>query len=270
MGRPHPVSRYPNTPAGTNSRSAVRGPGSFRFAQEGLAIEWLPGGTGPAHYFFSYALPLWLELQGIPVLHASAVAFGNRAVAFVGPSGSGKSTLCMALNDRSWEFVADDGLPLNEDEHGNWHCLAAPRLFRLWPSTLKHLFGPSSAWPRVYEAFDKRVVSVAKRDTLSQIQPPELARVYVLERVPETAGKVKITSCTGYESLIRLVQGSVAAAPVAALGLTASRFKKLSRVAQRTSVKYLRYPSGRDHWQRIGMAVAQDLGIGSSAQFQRP
>ena len=247
-----------------------QGNGVFRFATEGVAIEWLPGGTGPAHYFFSYALPLWLELQGVPVLHASAVASGDRAVAFMGPSGSGKSTLCVALNDRGWDFVADDGLPLSEDEHGDWRCLAAPPLFRLWPNTLEHLVGPSSTWPKVHEAFEKRAVSVVARYTPTQIEPPALASVYVLEREPKTTGEVQITTCTGYEPLIHLVQGSVAASPSAALGLTASRFKKLSRVAELTSVKHLRYPSGSEHWKRIAMAVADDLGIGSLVQSPRP
>ena len=50
---------------------------------------------------------------------------------------------------------------------------------------------------------------------------------------------------------------------------TASRFRKLSRVAERASVKHLRYPSGSDHWERVAIAVADDLGIGSLVQYPR-
>lgn len=86
--------------------------GLFRITTNGIAIEWLPAGTRPAHYFFSHALPLWLALQGVPVLHASGISFDERAVAFIGRSGMGKSTLCAALTHTSHGIA--EGLTIRE------------------------------------------------------------------------------------------------------------------------------------------------------------
>ncbi len=53
-------------------------------------------------------LPLAALLQGIEVLHASAVAIEGTALAITGPSGAGKSTLLHALLARGAGFLADD------------------------------------------------------------------------------------------------------------------------------------------------------------------
>lgn len=58
------------------------------------------------------ALPLAALLRGYELLHASAVAFGDRMVAIVGPSGSGKSTLALHLALRGALLLTDDVLAL--------------------------------------------------------------------------------------------------------------------------------------------------------------
>jgi hypothetical protein len=239
---------------------ACQGRGLFRFTPNRIEIEWLPGGTSPQHYFYSHALPLWLEFSGIPVLHASAVSFGDRAVAFVGHSGIGKSTLCAGLVRSGCGFVADDGLPLSEDEHGEWCCHHGPPLFRLWPSSLEHHLEISpNELPRVHDSFEKRVMPLTKRNAVNTATGLELAAVYVLERQLETTDQVTSVLCTASESLVRLVEYSLAGAQVAALGLTAKRLKQFSRLVRTTQVRYLNYPGGSDQWQRIREAIVEDL-----------
>lgn len=58
------------------------------------------------------ALPLAALLRGYELLHASAVAFGERMVAIVGPTGSGKSTLALHLALRGVPVLTDDVLAL--------------------------------------------------------------------------------------------------------------------------------------------------------------
>lgn len=53
-------------------------------------------------------------LQGLPVLHAAAVALGGAAVALIGPSGVGKSTLAERLSDLGYEALYDDLTPCRE------------------------------------------------------------------------------------------------------------------------------------------------------------
>jgi hypothetical protein len=57
-------------------------------------------------------LPIAATLQGIELLHASAVAFDERAVAITATAGSGKTSLAAHLLDLGGEVIADDVLAL--------------------------------------------------------------------------------------------------------------------------------------------------------------
>jgi hypothetical protein len=57
------------------------------------------------------------------ILHASAVAFGERSVVFPGSKGSGKSTLAAAMVAAGADFVTDDYAPL---EQATWHVWPVP------------------------------------------------------------------------------------------------------------------------------------------------
>ncbi len=62
--------------------------------------------------FFAQTLPLAAALQGLEVLHASAVGVGGRAVAFTAASGTGKSSLAAHLVAAGATFLTDDVLAL--------------------------------------------------------------------------------------------------------------------------------------------------------------
>lgn len=62
--------------------------------------------------FFAQTLPLAAALQGLEVLHASAVGVHGRAVAFTAASGSGKSSLAAHLVAAGASFLTDDVLAL--------------------------------------------------------------------------------------------------------------------------------------------------------------
>jgi hypothetical protein len=57
-------------------------------------------------------LPIAATLQGLELLHASAVAFGERTIAITAEAGSGKTSLAAHLLDLDGELVADDVLAL--------------------------------------------------------------------------------------------------------------------------------------------------------------
>lgn len=57
-------------------------------------------------------LPIAAALQGLEVLHASAVRFGSASVAFVAPSGTGKTSLALHLLAHGADFLADDVVAL--------------------------------------------------------------------------------------------------------------------------------------------------------------
>lgn len=72
-----------------------------------------------------------LSQRGEMVLHASAVAVEDKALAFVGRSGEGKSTLCANFNQQGFPLITDDYLLVkrNGDRY-----LGYPNYpgFRLW------------------------------------------------------------------------------------------------------------------------------------------
>jgi hypothetical protein len=57
-------------------------------------------------------LPIAASLQGIDLLHASAVVFDGKAVAITAEAGTGKTTLAVHLLDVGAELLADDVLAL--------------------------------------------------------------------------------------------------------------------------------------------------------------
>ena len=63
-------------------------------------------------FLFAQVLPLAAVLQGLDVVHASAVAWEGGVVAFVGPSGAGKTTLATRLVARGATLITDDALAL--------------------------------------------------------------------------------------------------------------------------------------------------------------
>jgi len=108
---------------------------------------------------FAQVLPTAAALQGLEVLHASAVAWTGEVTGFVAPSGTGKSSLSARLAARGAEFVTDDVLALAT---GSGHPIAHPGpAFALrWPGSSDggtapvNPAGGPAPWPR-----EKRVVS---------------------------------------------------------------------------------------------------------------
>lgn len=243
---------------------AGEGRGLFRCTSRRIDVEWTPPGTGAAHYLFTYALPLWLEAEGVPVLHASAVALDGRAVGFVGPTGIGKSVLCAELLRLGCDFVADDGLavrPHEGREESAWRAFHGPPLLRLWPSGLEGRLGvPAGDLPRVHETLDKRRLPLPGAAAAAPPAGLPLAAVYSLRREPNAAGEVAISPCRPRDALVQLLEHGVAAAPAAALGLAGRRLELLAGLAEAVPVRRLRFPSGADSAARLLEAIRKDLG----------
>lgn len=64
-----------------------------------------------------------LSARGALVLHASAVAVGDRALAFIGASGQGKTTMATLLCLAGYPLITDDVLPVHLDGAGAPWCI---------------------------------------------------------------------------------------------------------------------------------------------------
>lgn len=122
------------------------------------------------------ALALILHQRGFLVLHASVVARGGEALAFLGNNGWGKSTVAAALHAKGYDLVADDVAAITIDD-------AAPRVLpgfpqvKLWPEAAALLGEVPEQLPQLHPGFDKRGWRAARGFSL---EPRRLQRIYVL------------------------------------------------------------------------------------------
>ncbi len=127
------------------------------------------------HILLDQILPLVMSALGRMSLHASAVAWEEEAIAFLGTSGGGKSTTAACAVARCGaSLVADDQAVLEPSPDGWWVHPSYPSV-RLLEDAVGALFELSPTGER------KQRVAVRPRLT-----PARLAAVVLLERGAET------------------------------------------------------------------------------------
>jgi hypothetical protein len=97
--------------------------GAWIVAPDGRRVTGSPP-SGPRwrweRLVLAQALPLAALLQGVELLHASAVCLDDRAVAFLGPSGAGKTTVATQLVALGARLLTDDVLAVTADGATVW------------------------------------------------------------------------------------------------------------------------------------------------------
>jgi hypothetical protein len=132
------------------------------------------------------------------VLHASAVAIGGSAVAFIGYPGCGKSSLALALYERGHDLLTDDVLSL---DLSGATPMAIPgcALVSAWADTLANLSCDLAIEPHAPNA--QRMLVIAERFA---DRPLPLRRLYTLVQGEKTA----ITPLAPLEALKELISHS--------------------------------------------------------------
>jgi hypothetical protein len=166
---------------------------------------WARGATpdieDTAAYLLGPVLGMVLRIRGVNCLHASAVAVGGRACAFLGASGSGKSSLAAAFARRGHAVLSDDVTPLVEREGGFLAQPAYPRI-RLWPESVQALFGSAESLPRMVDGWDKRYVDLASPPFRFQREALPLAAIYLLDANPGRAAVEDVTPRDAVKSIV--------------------------------------------------------------------
>ena len=204
-------------------------------------------------YLLGPILAFVLRLKGRVCLHASAVAAGTGAVAFVGPSGAGKSTLAAALVGHGVRVVSEDVVPLRLDA-GRVLVDPGGPLIRLWQPSVHSLFGAPDAMPLLTPNWDKRFQPLS---TLSGNFMPSscpLRAIYVLAPRQPAQAKAVISPLAGRDALMALVLNTYANR-ILDPGMRAQEFKLLGEVLATTPVRTLQF--GDDF--RFLPAVCADL-----------
>lgn len=144
-----------------------------------------------ASYLLGPVLGLLLRLRGVTCLHASAVSFGDRSVAFVGTAGAGKSTTAAALAQRGYGAMSDDIVTL-EQRGASFYVQPGYPFFSLWPDSVENLFGSAEGLPRFQKDWDKRCLHLGEEGTTYENRPLPLGAIYVLgDRRPDPAPYVE-------------------------------------------------------------------------------
>lgn len=137
--------------------------------------------------FFAQVLPLAAALQGLGILHASAVVLDGRALGFVAASGTGKTSLAVNLAAAGAELLTDDVLALDVST-ATPTAYAGARLV----SVARHEYAALEPTARA------RVGSVIGRTAKVHVRPADarpsapLAALYFLRRDSSRTGAVHI------------------------------------------------------------------------------
>ncbi|MFB2835273.1 serine/threonine protein kinase [Floridanema evergladense] len=154
-----------------------------------------------------------LRLRGVVCLHASAVAIEDKSIAILGPAGAGKSTTAAAFAQAGFAILSDDIVPILERDNHFLVQPAYPRL-RLWPTSVKALYGEEDALPCLTPNWDKRFLDLTQPKYKFQELPLPLGVIYILsdrttspsapflERIPSNNGLISLISNTYANNLL--------------------------------------------------------------------
>ncbi len=159
-----------------------------------------------ATYLLGPVMGFVMLLRGIVCLHASAIAIGNEAIAFLGPAGSGKSTTAAAFSARGYSVLAEDVVTL--DDRGD-HFMVRPGYpcIRLWPASVKALYGSESYLPKLTPNWDKCFLDL--RDQFKTQSLPLVAIYHLSERRHDTTAPF-VETLERSEGLLSLVANTYA------------------------------------------------------------
>jgi hypothetical protein len=189
-----------------------------------------------ATYLLGPVLGILLRLRGVTCLHASAVAFGEKAVAFVGSEGAGKSTTAAALAQRGHAILSDDVVALAERDGSFWVQPAYPYL-SLWPQSVESLYGSAEALPRFSANYEKRCLSLPQQELRFEERVLPLAAIYILgDRRGDPAPVVE--ELTPQKAFFSLVVNTFATNTIDS-GMRSKEFEILSRLAPRVPIRAL-------------------------------
>jgi hypothetical protein len=211
----------------------------FVIDQAGIEIwaEWRAPLTleDTATYLLGPIMGFVLLLRGMVCLHASSIAVGDRAIAIVGPAGSGKSTTAAAFSKRGFSILAEDVVTL-DDLGDRFLIRPAYPCIRLWPASVKALYGSESHLPKLTPNWDKCYLDLTERPHQFQPEALPLAGIYILNERSEDADAPFVHSLDHAEGLMSLVANTYAT-KLMDKQMRAREFELLSRVLKNVPVR---------------------------------
>jgi len=212
-------------------------------------------------YLLGAVLSFWLERQGIPALHASAISIDGCAAVFLSRNKGGKSALAAVLMQAGYPLLTDDILPVEQCEQTFLGRPGYPNM-RMWPEQAQYFLGFYEDLEIVHPALSKRRVPVGSDDFGTFCSRPQpLTCLYLPERrtTGDRGTEIKITPIPHAASVIELVRHSFSGHILEALNWQGRRLDFFAQLVQQIPMHRLTYPSGFDHLPRVREAILEDL-----------
>ena len=213
-------------------------------------------------FLMGIVLAFWLEREGYPALHASAVVLNGKTVAFPCHSGHGKSTLASAFLQEGATLLTDDILPIEQQTGRFWGRPGLPQI-NLWPDQTTYFIENNKELEKIVPDTSKKRVPVEmfKNGMFCDERQP-LTCVYMPSKSehPSSGSDIDIIPVSPAEAVIELVRYSFISPIIfERLGWQARRLEFFARLVERVPVRRLTYPSGFEHLPRVTEAVVNDL-----------
>lgn len=212
-------------------------------------------------YLLGAVFSLWLELQGVAALHASAVVIEDRVAAFLATNKGGKSSLAASLMQVGHSLLTDDILPV---ERSRESYMARPGYsqMRMWPEQAQHFLGRYENLAIVHPAYSKRRVPVGKGGFGTfRNEPAPLSCFYLPERrdPSEMGEEIEINSVSRMEALMTLIGQSFVSHAIEALQLQSQRLSFFAPLVTQVPMRRILYPEGYDYLPEVRRAILEDL-----------
>jgi hypothetical protein len=201
-------------------------------------------------------------LRGVVCLHASAIAIGDCALALLGPAGSGKSTTAAAFSERGFSVLAEDVVTL--DDRGD-HFLVRPAYpcIRLWPASVKALYGSESQLPKLTPNWNKCYLDLTARPEQFHHEALPLAAIYLLDSRRDDDEAPFVTPLDRADGLMSLVANTYAT-KLMDKQMRAREFELLTRVLKNVPLRRVTPHADPSRIGELCDSILDDFGRGSS------
>ena len=254
------------------------GKGTFAFDSHQMQVNWQADGTSYEHYIQSTAIACWLELQGVPCIHANAMSHNNDAFLFIAPSRTGKSTLTTSLIKCGFQMMTDDMAALHQLQYGRYEIYPSWPKIRLWPDSTANLIGTKHEEPsNAQQAAGKTNKNIKSTSALNVIEQKNvhakftkqeieldgaqgkvwratsapLKAIYFLERTDNIDTTCRIEPISASKALIVLLQNSMLADAYVKLGLEVQRLQWFAVLLGKIKIYKIVYKNGLQHLPQV-------------------
>lgn len=201
-------------------------------------------------WLLNRVLPYWLGRNGMPLLHATAVARNDSATSFVGQSRAGKSSLMAALLSRGWALVGDDAIPIVRNE-STFHVQPSYPALRMWSDQVAHFLGPvNNELQPVIIGREKYWVPIPKGKFSSFCDKPlRLSRIIVPIR-RDSVDAIDMKRIPPSQAVVEIMRHRLFA-ETETIQTQAERFTLFTELAKKVPIYQLDYPTGFQHLTEV-------------------